>query len=1169
MKFFKTYFELKRVCTLFLCFTLLYSLVNAQNNSNDLSSIDIDLLPISPEAAGLGRYGDNPVSDYTGTPGINIPIYTVNYKDLSLPISLSYQSNAIRVNQEATWCGLGWNLIAGGCINYVIVGGNDRQSIGCTREEWSKTIDYVTGKIPYHGFGVTYEDYSNDWEKIYNLGSGGPDGCDYETPAVAGFTDITKFLVAGKTGAGEQDYYSVNFLNYSFKFILHPVTGEPSFYGPKNNCLIDPIYENGLLKGFQITDEKGIRYIFLDREFNNTERGYYNAWYLSKIISPKNNVINLSYKEAHISPLPVLSENVVLGSYPLDPRSGYQRRISISSDIKSLYLHKISTNGQTVEFVSNNSNDANGRLDLKDAYRLNGIKVFDESASNSQPVAQFAFDYNYFESSGVGGNYLNDDDWNSYLSSHVSLDNLSKRLKLTGLRKVLPNTTSITSEEYKFDYNEENNLPLKTSFSIDHWGYYNGMENQSNLMNWTNDIDAQHTLIPDYIALNIYHNCYEEMTELPFFCDQKGAVRGTSAQYIGTAMLKRITYPTGGWTDYHFEPHTYTNARTISAEDEDEATANRNQFISYSVQALASYVTESVESFEITSPKVVNIDVDIVCGSDNPCSSAMDTWFKIWKTDELGFDESKPPLVSYYVSKPGGDRQGNNNSWNETMTLQPGTYYLKAKMYCSTDCNISSGKVVSGIVSVPKDPPLNTDPAIGGGVRIQSIENFDTNGTLISKKKFSYFGGKLMTPVIYLMPSMPVKYFDTKHTCYNSYDPFGITSDNYYLNSQNYKGNSVGYDRVVVENIDSSNSLSNGETISYYRNEEPSIFYNRPIFIQENWNGTLLSQVILNSDRDSVLLTKYEYNRDDTGYELLNIYVRDTHAGPKPCRFIYYGRYWLVCYPHVNFRNLLDSKTTINYFPNGSNVSNKVVSTTQYEYDSDSDYLLSAETLDIGNGRTTRIEYEYPQSGTDVQGAMLQRNILSLVKTKKLNNDGSSETKENIFMFINEPGGSIDLDKVYYRQNTNQAKLLVDYQEYDDSGNITQYETPEGLCSIIWGYNEQYPVVMAENIDYNTLKAAVKSAANTTDLETFWGYLTNVTYGNSTWANFNNSLRNNVALKDAMVTTYTYKPLVGVASQTDYNGITTYYEYDSSGRLHLIKNADGHIMNRYNYNYKQ
>jgi YD repeat-containing protein len=62
-----------------------------------------------------------------------------------------------------------------------------------------------------------------------------------------------------------------------------------------------------------------------------------------------------------------------------------------------------------------------------------------------------------------------------------------------------------------------------------------------------------------------------------------------------------------------------------------------------------------------------------------------------------------------------------------------------------------------------------------------------------------------------------------------------------------------------------------------------------------------------------------------------------------------------------------------------------------------------------------------------------------------------------------------------------------------------------------------------------------------------------------------NSLKSLVP--DALITTFTYKRLVGITQQTDPSGVTTYYEYDSFGRLSTVKNDDSKILNKYDYHY--
>ncbi|MEM0942133.1 MAG: hypothetical protein AAGI25_20430 [Bacteroidota bacterium] len=56
-------------------------------------------------------------------------------------------------------------------------------------------------------------------------------------------------------------------------------------------------------------------------------------------------------------------------------------------------------------------------------------------------------------------------------------------------------------------------------------------------------------------------------------------------------------------------------------------------------------------------------------------------------------------------------------------------------------------------------------------------------------------------------------------------------------------------------------------------------------------------------------------------------------------------------------------------------------------------------------------------------------------------------------------------------------------------------------------------------------------------------------------------------IADAEVSTYTYKPLVGITSETDENGVTTYYEYDNLNRLEYIKDHELNILNKNEYSY--
>src|SRR5689334_11834881 len=80
-----------------------------------------NIVPPSPNAASLVKFSDIPVSTYTGTADISVPIFSVPAKGMSLPVALDYHTGGIKIKEESGWVGLGWSLTAGGAITRTIL----------------------------------------------------------------------------------------------------------------------------------------------------------------------------------------------------------------------------------------------------------------------------------------------------------------------------------------------------------------------------------------------------------------------------------------------------------------------------------------------------------------------------------------------------------------------------------------------------------------------------------------------------------------------------------------------------------------------------------------------------------------------------------------------------------------------------------------------------------------------------------------------------------------------------------------------------------------------------------------------------------------------------------------------------------------------------------------
>lgn len=78
-------------------------------------------VPPSPEPASIVKYADVPFTHSTGMAEYDIPFYTLQGRELSIPIGLHYASGGIKLDEIAGVAGLGWTLQAGGCITRTVM----------------------------------------------------------------------------------------------------------------------------------------------------------------------------------------------------------------------------------------------------------------------------------------------------------------------------------------------------------------------------------------------------------------------------------------------------------------------------------------------------------------------------------------------------------------------------------------------------------------------------------------------------------------------------------------------------------------------------------------------------------------------------------------------------------------------------------------------------------------------------------------------------------------------------------------------------------------------------------------------------------------------------------------------------------------------------------------
>jgi len=454
--------------------------------------------PMPPEAAMLWKFSNVPVDYHNGLANLSIPLYEVQAKGYTLPISLSYFSSGIKVSELGPWTGCGWNLAAGG---------------GVTREYHgaeNKAID-PEGCLRYSNIGNKVKDVFDNYFTT-NLQE---DDNEYK------YRDL-------ESDDNEPDRFTISLPGINASFSL--LDSDLPVFETKQDIKVSYDYN---LNGWIIIAPDGTKYICTDRDGSQSitsstmPNSYTSNWKVSKIITALADTISFTYnKECNIRyDLPMAHQVRYWGANE-GAEPTYMRCIQVTKDYKDdairsfttiyFYSHLLTN----IHVASTKSDiifdDTLQRYDCDTVYKGYALKNIQVKNMNNALVKNINFSYTYLTHLAPYG-----------FLKYPTTNNKNYRLLLDSL-------TINNSEKYQFTYNPGiDGLPPTDSHAQDENGFYNG-ENSNNTF--------CHKLIErkNVDKTNIYLN-------EPPKCD-----RTTHSNYAIAGLLKSVQYPTGGKTDFSY-----------------------------------------------------------------------------------------------------------------------------------------------------------------------------------------------------------------------------------------------------------------------------------------------------------------------------------------------------------------------------------------------------------------------------------------------------------------------------------------------------------------------------------------------------------------------------------------------------------------------------------------
>ena len=548
----------------------------------------------SPNMTEISQYGEVPVSLYTGTAQVNVPLFTLETGNHAIDISLAYHGGGVRPDYHPGWVGLGWTLFAGGSITRVVGGLPDE----CDDYMAPTNVLYGTNFGPERGlFYGNYGHFSNTSEhktayKNLNFPTSISTGYPFVYPA----WDI------------EPDKFMFNFMGYSGTFFYTCDKGwivecdkpikvvfdinDKKNYSQPFKTVYDVSGSGATVKNsrsvsinnFLIIDEFGNKYYFGGSDKQAAIEysvGYFNqhnsemtatAWHLTKIEYVDGRTVELSYEKKDYVVEMGISDTYCKFSYQIFDTAFGQYRTKHGEMYNGIFL----SSSMNQDYLTRSRDFASGSL-ITPSY-LKQIKIGEyqvdfitqESKELEYPMdAICEMHFNPRQDNDWGRLvYLQQIDPNEGRLGNSISTSVNKRLKwhkLTEIRisnnqqqilrsfklkynderpenqyKVrlcLEQVEEVGVGKYRFEYDRPESLPDYCSYNIDHWGFFK----ETNIATRNVSAIGQHSVNRRYKISD------------PTYLSQRGpdGTKGT----IGALM--KISYPTGGYTRFEYEPHDY------------------------------------------------------------------------------------------------------------------------------------------------------------------------------------------------------------------------------------------------------------------------------------------------------------------------------------------------------------------------------------------------------------------------------------------------------------------------------------------------------------------------------------------------------------------------------------------------------------------------------------